>query len=483
MGSRYYHLENYVEAKRYFQEALGLAETENNILWMAKSYNDMGLINKTSGNYTEALKYLQSSLEYKESIGDLYSSAKTLNNLGLINKELSDYSSAIVYYEKAYIYYQNYLKQDNYDLRAESGLFHLYRDLADIYALNNEFDKSIFYSNIVISNISKAKNKLDVIRSLTDLVNVALEKAQYARASEYAQQAYTLDQAEQLGHTPLYIALATIDIHNKNYQAASLFAKTALSKATENNNPKQKTQSLRLLVEIHKKLNSLEDAIKYQDLLMLENEQYLQKKYDSDIKSIKANISKALVERELIQEKLLAEKEKSKFHLMRNWLLLALLSASIFIFILIANISKKKIEKEKLQTEINFHKHQLQVLNNIEKQNTNITLNPTATVSPGDAPKLKRNLLVETMQFCLSCWEKSTGKNKVDLADESKIWKVSIDDGRLRTRSLDKYLVESKLPENPRLLNIIKTCHYILSECDLSQHDRSKLNELLNSLA
>jgi len=481
MGSKYYHLENYSESKHHFQKALDLAENEKNIVWLAKSYNDVGLINKISGNYTEALRFFQSSLEYKERIGDLYSSAKTLNNLGLINKELADYPNAIVYYEKAYLYYQDYLKQKNPDLRANSGLFHLYRDLADIYALNNEFDKSLFYSNKVIENISKAKNKIAVIGSLTDLVNIAIEKSQYVEASEYAQQAYTLDKAEQLGHTPLYIALAIIETQKKNYKEATYFAENALIQAAEKNNPKQKTKSLTLLADIHKKSNSLENAIKYQDLLLLENEQYYQKKYDTDIKSIQANISKALVERELIQEKLLAEKEKSRFHLLRNWLLLALLLATLFIFALVINLSKKKVEKEKLQTEINYHKQQLQVLNNIEKQNKNITLSSPKNENLIDSHKTKRELLVETMQFCLACWEKSTGKNKVDFADESKIWKVSIDDGRLRTRSLDKYLVESKLPENPRLLNIIKTCHYVLSECDLSQQDRTKLNELLNS--
>ena len=91
-------------------------------------------------------------------------------------------------------------------------------------------------------------------------------------------------------------------------------------------------------------------------------------------------------------------------------------------------------------------------------------------------------LLVTAMHDCLAIWEKSTNTNKVELADQSKIWKISIDEGRLRTRSLDKYLSLKKLPENPRWRNVVKTCHFILSECTLDQNDRDLLTQRLNNI-
>ena len=93
-----------------------------------------------------------------------------------------------------------------------------------------------------------------------------------------------------------------------------------------------------------------------------------------------------------------------------------------------------------------------------------------------------RESLVQVMLDAVSLWEKTTQLNTIELAERSRIWKVSIDSGRLRTRSMDKYLSLQKLPLNPRWKNVVKTCHYILSECDLEPSDRQLLNQRLEGL-
>jgi len=82
----------------------------------------------------------------------------------------------------------------------------------------------------------------------------------------------------------------------------------------------------------------------------------------------------------------------------------------------------------------------------------------------------------------VSIWEKHTKTNRVELAEKSKLWTVSIDNGTLRTRSLDKYLSLEKIPLNPRWRNVAGTCHFILADMTLSPKDRSLLNQHLDSI-
>jgi len=90
-----------------------------------------------------------------------------------------------------------------------------------------------------------------------------------------------------------------------------------------------------------------------------------------------------------------------------------------------------------------------------------------------------RASLVELMQTCVTVWHAHTKTNRIELADVSGIWRVSIDDGRLRTRAMDRYLHIKNLPKNPRWRQVVKTAHFILSEHELSLQNRKQLSTVL----
>ena len=94
----------------------------------------------------------------------------------------------------------------------------------------------------------------------------------------------------------------------------------------------------------------------------------------------------------------------------------------------------------------------------------------------------KRKLVVDCMTFCLETWKKRTASNKIEFADQSKVWKINIDDGRLRTRSLDKYFSLDSIPKNPRVTQVIKSCHFMLTLTELKVHERNKFKYYLNKL-
>lgn len=90
-----------------------------------------------------------------------------------------------------------------------------------------------------------------------------------------------------------------------------------------------------------------------------------------------------------------------------------------------------------------------------------------------------RQLLVNALRRSLHLWERSTGKGKVELAEESGCWRVYVDGGTAKTRTLDKYLSDRTLPDKPRWRLVVRTVNHVLSHCSLPSGDVAALEQQL----
>ena len=90
-----------------------------------------------------------------------------------------------------------------------------------------------------------------------------------------------------------------------------------------------------------------------------------------------------------------------------------------------------------------------------------------------------RQQLVTLMRSALHTWEVTTQKTKIELAEESNIWAVSIDDGRLRTRTFDRYLRIEQLPKIPRWREVVRTAYFVLSNPAIEPVTRKSLESEL----
>lgn len=77
-----------------------------------------------------------------------------------------------------------------------------------------------------------------------------------------------------------------------------------------------------------------------------------------------------------------------------------------------------------------------------------------------------RRTLVELMLASIEAWERTTGTSRLEFAEKSRIWRVNIDDGRLRARALERYLSVSKLPRNPRWRDVLRSAYFVLGRCE-----------------
>ena len=125
---------------------------------------------------------------------------------------------------------------------------------------------------------------------------------------------------------------------------------------------------------------------------------------------------------------------------------------------------KRNREKQVLMQAIRYHKQQLLVFQTSH--------NPNIIVSNESQKEQLKKALVELLIDAVIIWEKTTQSSHIELAEQSKIWTVSIDNGTLRTRSLDKYMSLDKIPQNPKWRHVVQTGHFVLSQDNLSASDR-----------
>ncbi len=86
-----------------------------------------------------------------------------------------------------------------------------------------------------------------------------------------------------------------------------------------------------------------------------------------------------------------------------------------------------------------------------------------------------RRALVALMLSALEIWERSTGSGRLELAEQSRIWRVAVDDGRVRARAMERYLTVSRLPQNPRWRDVVRTAYHVLQHCTMEEAARVRL--------
>ncbi|MDO8273108.1 MAG: 7TM diverse intracellular signaling domain-containing protein [Gammaproteobacteria bacterium] len=134
-----------------------------------------------------------------------------------------------------------------------------------------------------------------------------------------------------------------------------------------------------------------------------------------------------------------------------------------------------RITPEDLQT----HRH---LFNDLESVDRIIQSLSGTLPEQGDDEQQYREALVKLMQDCHYYWQKVTGESIIELAEKSRIWSVSIDNGRLRTRSMNRYLSIDKLPSNPRWRQVARTAYFVLSKVAHDPEAKSALEKSVTRL-
>lgn len=93
-----------------------------------------------------------------------------------------------------------------------------------------------------------------------------------------------------------------------------------------------------------------------------------------------------------------------------------------------------------------------------------------------------RAALVELMLVAAQSWERATGLNRIELAERSRLWRVTVDDGRLRARTMDRYFSLAKLPRHPHWREVLRTAYFVLGQEALDDGMRAELQARVDTV-
>jgi two-component system sensor histidine kinase UhpB len=167
---------NYLEAKKYANEALHLSEKINFKKGVANAYNNFGVISWYEGNYSEALKFHSSALKLRLEINDKQGIANSYNNLALIYSDQGNYPEALKNHFASLRIYE--------ELNDRIGLARSYNNLGEIYRNQNSNQDALKYYRASLkikeefndkTGISNAHNNIGLIYRTEGLYPEALE--------------------------------------------------------------------------------------------------------------------------------------------------------------------------------------------------------------------------------------------------------------------------------------------------------------------
>ncbi len=468
------------QANELFSKALKIAIEINDESQIGHSNNDLGFSWAEQNNYKTALTHYKTSLKIFNQLNDLYHSGLSLHNIGRVQFELEKYDDAIKFYNDAMAEYEKQIKENDYDSRIHHNITNLYESLEEVYQVTNNFSEAKRYKSLIKDPPFKSKNNHDRIHQLEQSAKQMMDTEDYNNALVQLTEAsklykiqdtktptslhYSLAKTYQgLGHNELAIYYAEKGIKNNNINGPYDIATS---------------QNLQLLSRLHEKSNP-KLSLHFERKFNQSREQFLKIKYDGDLNTILHEIEIEKERNKLVTSQLQNTQQEVKIQKLNNKYLISLLILICLTVAIIYLYIKKKRQQSELFATINYHKNQLAVLS--------LATQPQETPHE-DTQQIKiqqetvNEKLVDMMHEATNLWLEHTGENLIELSDRSKIWTITNDNGTLRARSLEKYLSLQKMPKNPRWRNVVRTCHFVLSETGLSNQQRKHLTHKLESL-
>nr|WP_283106461.1 tetratricopeptide repeat protein [Shewanella submarina] len=479
IGIIYFRWRNYEEAFNQFETAIKISLKLQNETLIALGYNDLANIYKVYGDLDTSVQLLLKSYDIHVSEGNKTGQASVLNNLGAVYSDKGDYEEAIVSYRRAY----SLLNNMDQPIRAASTL----SSLGVTFDLNGDKQKAV-------ALLTQAASIFDAQRAYRYLGYTYLLLAEIEIKAEDPKQAqHWVDQAilaTNLVHSSqkspqLGFVQGLIWAKQGNYSAAISAFEQASSEIESNKEYKLQQRLYTAMAEVSEKTNDYQASSLYW------------KKYAETLNSqltLKDAIGTSRLQTVIsFTPPSKSEPDYSRIAIYAGAGVL-LLSLMFFATKLIKHRRHQAMLTSRARPDSSIDANQPAQIEHIGSNGIaeNKADNASSDVQEQKQPKSTasydkeavfkatdeqaneysedqvlqvRTQLVDLMHQSLQMWEETTQTGKLELAQQSKIWSVGIDDGRLRARAMERYFSLNTLPQKPRWRSVVRTCNFVLQKC------------------
>lgn len=337
-GDYHYAQAQFQNALEYYDKALLIYESDQNLSGLAEVLKRMAFIQRAQGRYAEALDYAFQALKHYETLDDQRSVGDMLRFIGYVYNDQENDKSALDYFRRA-------LKVAE-DLDDEQNIAVALRSLSEILDRQGNSAQALEYAARSLAIMQEIGDAWDIATSQRYLGRVYHNRRDYKTALEYYQKA--LAAFEKLGdkqaevNTRRYIAETYLA--QKRYDLAAAQAEKGYEIADEIGMQRGLKETARVLADIYDAQGNARRALlfyrKYvemKDLLL-----------SSEVQSNIANLQTKLAVEEKAQRIKALELEKSRQNLIRN----SLIGGSALLLVIVLLIASSYRAKQRQNTQL-----------------------------------------------------------------------------------------------------------------------------------
>ena len=476
---RAHHLKQFEVSQNHFKAALQLAIEAKDIDRISISNSDLGVSEAALGRYKSALNYHKKNFDLLKQSDDVHRLGFTLRQIGETHLKMEEYDLAIQYLEDAMRTLNDYGTQSGADQRVFHDMQQIQQRLLDVYEQLGDAEKVAYYRAEISKHSAGHETDHEKATRLINQAETHIQNQDFALAELALTESLSLFAADGLENPQHINYLLAIVYSNTGDRIQALdYANESLLQAQNEQNTQALANVYLLLSELYKDYDP-EAALSFYTRYHEQRELFLEQKYDSDLKTVQHQIELEKNQRQLMAVELDNVQQKVQIQSLTNRYLITVIPLLLLLILLAYLYHRRKREKALLLASIDYHRNQLALMS-LDQQQEKIE-SQNGESQQGEQDQLNERL-VNAMIDATTVWTRHTNQNLVELADQSGIWTITNDNGSLRVRSLEKYLSVQKMPKNPRWRNVIKTCHFVLSEPDLPLADRASLRSQLDQL-
>jgi tetratricopeptide (TPR) repeat protein len=242
------------KALEHLKAAISFLTEKDNIKQLERTYNILGIVEKSFGNYDKALEYQVLSMKINEETNNYSMLADSYINIGVSYFFKGQFDKAIEFFHKALV-----IEEKN---RNKPGMSILLNNIGVIYKRQANYEKAIEYYSKALLIEEELQNKEKVGAYTLNIGLLHLELKRYPDALNILERSLQvrkeLSNPSNIGST--LIALGKLHLLLKNYTQSALFLEEAISLKRAAEDKKGMVDGLEIYGKTLQKLNRLQES-------------------------------------------------------------------------------------------------------------------------------------------------------------------------------------------------------------------------------
>jgi len=382
LASVYLFSYNYPKALEYYFITLEKDKVTKNAKNVCSTLMNIGNVHDDLNDFPKALFYYLQAAKMQESVNDLPGKIGIYNNIANVYRKQSDFKNALSTYFKALKF-----SEELEDYYLPAGIL---KNIGITYSESGDYIEAIKYSLQSLDKYIQSKDTASMASIYVTIGNIHIKSKEYKEAFEYYNKSLNIknERLTQRHFSGLYLDLASAYVEIKDYDNAAIYIQKAQQSVDKVGLLVDKRNLEYLLSKFYEQNNQIDKSFEHYKKATALNDSVFNENKAKQITAMKIKYEVDEKERELE-----VAKSEQKIAEYKNYIFIAVIIFVAVISILLINrqiskrerqkeiyqirqklvhaeLERKKLEKETLETTLKLNLEKLNSYNTLVKEKT-----------------------------------------------------------------------------------------------------------------